>query len=128
MDMRSWQNLPADQIAAKLMEAYPNVNPAPMVAQLQTPQSDAMDMLPAPGEKFVGPQGPLGGPAQPQANPFAMLGAVQPLFKPQGQPTPQGGGVRMGGGAAPASPGTYPASGPIRRRSQSLGEILGGLK
>lgn len=123
--------MPTDQAVAQLMQAYPNVNPKPMV--------DSIAHLDSNSDSYIGtpPAGLQGSGYTPSGQPPAATtppptvgglagGSMMP--KPMAPPTP----VHVPG-AQPAQwtdPRGFhnPADVQIRKRSGSLGEILGGLK
>lgn len=136
MDMRSMLGMPADQVADQLMKAYPQINPSVFAAQAQNPgpgpQTMGPPVAPAPQTPWSGTAPVPGAPTPPGAapaaagNPMAMMGAVMPMMQPKpAAPSPM---MALGRGGAPANPGSYPIAAPTRARSQSLGDILGGLK
>lgn len=128
MTAQDFMAMSTDQLADRMMAKYPHVNPAPMLApaQVQTPQTDAMDMLPAAGEHQMGPNGPMGA-ALPAAGGLMNM-ATGMLGQGQGHPAPPVPMMPLGRGGQPAPHPTVPVAAPMRARSMSLGDILGGLK
>lgn len=134
MDLTGFMSMPTDQAVAQLMQAYPNINPKPLVdsvAHLNT-QSDSYIGAPSTGYEGSGmtPSGTIPGPMATPQQPFpaGLAGGSMPPRAPM----PAGVHVT---GVQPqpwTDPRTFqnPANQPIpaRKRSGSLGEILGGLK
>lgn len=128
LDPNSFMTMSSEQIAEQMMAKHPDINPAVLNAPPPTATTNAMDMLPAPGEHFMGANGPQGGPVAPgAAGPGIPLAAAASALQPKPM-APAPPPLHPMPGGQPANPGTYPAAGPIRARSASLGQILGGLK
>lgn len=133
MDLTGFMSMPTDQAVAQLMQAYPNIDPKPLVDSVAHLNSNSDSYIGAPKMGYEGsgntPSGTVPGPINPPglAIPGLAGGSMPP---PAAPPHPVNvGGVQPGPWTDPR---TYhnPADQPIpaRKRSGSLGEILGGLK
>lgn len=144
MNIDAFMQTPTEQLAEMLMQKHPNVDPTPALQALSSSGLGGgsgpvgAPAAPPPGVGVAGvgqTTGPAAtaaaNPAVPGAFPLSALGGLAGAMQPPAPPpiTP----VHVG--AAPKAdfinPQTYknPANvGPPRKRSGSLGELLGGLK
>lgn len=134
MDLTGFMSMPTDQAVAQLMQAYPNVNPKPLVDSLAHLEQGSSSYIGAPAMGYEGsgntPSGTIPGPAGP---PAAILGGLAggSLMPKAPAPVPLSPPHVPGVQPGPwTDPRTYhnPADQQIRKPGGTLGQMLGGLK